>query len=173
MKALVIYESMFGNTERIARAIADGLHPAFEVTVADVSVTPSPAGADLIVIGGPTHVLGMSHAKTREDAQRQGATRPDAVPTGIRDWLGGSPDLTGVAAAAFDTRMRSRFAGSAARKADKQLRRLGCRTVARAESFLVSGTAGPLVDGEEDRARRWGASLATTAGGPRRPTRAR
>ena len=45
------------------------------------------------------------------------------------------------------------------------LRRLGCQTVTPAESFLVSGTAGPLVDGEEDRARRWGATLAATAGG--------
>jgi flavodoxin len=62
MKALVVYESMFGNTEEIAHAIADGLGESVEVQlaeVADAPVEPNPDVA-LIVVGGPTHAFSMS-----------------------------------------------------------------------------------------------------------------
>jgi hypothetical protein len=161
MQALVIYESMFGNTACIARAVADGLAAHFEVTLADVSTMPSASGMDLIVVGGPTHAFGMSRQSTRQDAARQGQVRPEAVDVGVREWLERSPKLTGTAAAAFDTQIDKPFVpGSAARKVHRQLRGLGCRLVVPAESFRVAGTPGPLVPGEEQRAQRWAETVA-------------
>ena len=66
-----------------------------------------------------------------------------------------------VGAAAFDTRIdKPRVPGSAARAAEKRLRRLGFRFVAAAESFYVTGTKGPLVPGEVERARLWAEQVA-------------
>jgi len=161
MKALVLYESMFGNTETIARAIASGLGDAFEVTLADVATMPTAAGVDLLVVGGPTHAFGLSRPGTRQDAARQGGIRPGAATVGLRDYLDVSPMLTGLAAATFDTRIiRPFLPGSAARKAHQRLRRLGCRMLAPPMSFQVMGTAGPLADGETGRAERWALGLA-------------
>ncbi len=80
---------------------------------------------------------------------------------GLREWPGtvhgGSAS---VAAAAFDTRIKKpRLPGSAARAAEKRLRRLGFRILAPATSFYVTGTLGPLLGGEPQRARRWGELL--------------
>lgn len=163
MKALVVYESMFGNTETIARAIASGLGDAYDVTLADVATMPSAAGMDLLVAGGPTHAFGLSRPGTRQDAVRQGSGRPDAAKIGLREYLDVSPMLTGLAAAAFDTRIDKPFVpGSAARKAHRQLRRLGCRMLVPPASFRVTGTPGPLVAGEPERAARWAVGLAAT-----------
>lgn len=163
MKALVMYESMFGNTETVARAVADGMAGQFEVTLADVRTMPRALGMDVIVVGGPTHAFGMSRPGTRQDAVRQGAEREGAVDVGLREWLDTSPALTGIAAAAFDTKVDKPLTGSAGRKADRRLRRLGCRVLVPAESFHVGGTPGPLADGERERARRWGETVAAAA----------
>jgi hypothetical protein len=68
-----------------------------------------------------------------------------------------------MAAAAFDTKIDRAFVGSAGRKADRRLRRLGCRMLVPAKSFHVTGTPGPLADGERERARQWGETVAATA----------
>jgi len=161
MHALVVYESMFGNTESIARSVAEGLSGEFDVTLAEVRTMPRPSGADLLVVGGPTHAFGMTRPATRQDAVRQGAGGD--AGTGIREWLDGAPQLSGVAAATFDTKVNKPLVGSAAHKAYRRLRRLGCRMIVPAESFHVSGTPGPLDEGEQERARRWGATLAKAA----------
>lgn len=164
MKALVIYESMFGNTEAVARAIAAGLRETFDVTVADVSTMPRAFGMDLLVVGGPTHAFGMSRPSTREQAAQQGTVPPPVVDIGIREYLDCAPRLTGMPAAAFDTKMDKPFLpGSAAHRAQRQLRRLGCRIVLPARSFLVTDTAGPLKEHEESSARQWGTALAAAA----------
>ena len=161
MKALVVYESMFGNTEAVARAVADGLSDAFEVSLADVSSMPSPADVDVLVVGAPTHAFGMSRPGTRAGAARQGTVRPGATDIGLREYLDCAPALTGITAAAFDTKINKPFLpGSAARRARRELRRLGCRTPLPAESFRVAGTTGPPTDGELKRARRWATALA-------------
>jgi hypothetical protein len=161
MKALVIYESMFGNSEKIAHAVADSLKDTFEVSIAEANTMPPASGIDLIVVGGPTHAFGLSRPSTREQAGTQGKLRPGAAEAGLREYLDRSPMLTGVAAAAFDTKIDKPFLpGSASGKAHRHLRRLGCRLVARPESFLVSGTLGPLVAGELDRARTWATTVA-------------
>jgi hypothetical protein len=73
-----------------------------------------------------------------------------------------------VAVAAFDTRIsRPRLPGSAAAAAEKRLRRLGFRVLARFQSFFVEGTTGPLARGELERARRWGEELAVELGAAR------
>jgi len=163
MRALVVFESMFGNTETIARAIADGLSSAMPVDVVDVATRPHmEADVDLLVVGAPTHAFGMTRPNTRADAVRQGGMSATAE-IGIREWL---DELTptgpaAATAAAFDTRIKKRFIpGSAARGAAGLLRGHGFRLVAPPESFRVTGTPGPLTDGEEDRARDWGRALA-------------
>jgi hypothetical protein len=153
MKALVVYESLFGNTETIARAIADGLAGAF--------TAPSAEGFDLLVAGAPTHAFGLSRPSSREQAQQSGPVRAGATKAGLREYLATSPQLTGLAAAVFDTRVDKPITGSAARKAHRRLHRLGCRMLVPPAGFRVAGTTGPLLAGEEDRARRWAAALAT------------
>ncbi len=176
MTALVVYESMFGNTRAVALAIADGLSLHHDVTVEEVGRAPERLDddVDLLVVGGPTHALGMSRPETRADAAAQAGTTPTVTPveTGLREWLAGlqSPSPTTVVAA-FDTRVaRPRAPGSAARRAERRLRRLGYRTIRPAASFWVTGTRGPLADGELERARRWGAALGEeVAAGQRHP----
>jgi len=170
MRALVIYESMFGNTRDVALAVADGIGSGMPVETIEVSAAPSmlPADVTLLVVGGPTHAHGMTTAESRADAGGRAGERLVSRGIGVREWLGvlrtaGSP----VAAAAFDTRIKGPGVlwGSAARKAEKDLRRLGFRVVVQAESFLVDGPTGPLFDrlvaGELERARAWGRGLAT------------
>ena len=164
MKALVVYESMFGNTEAVAQAVADGLADRFDVTLADVRTMPRAFGMDLVVSGGPTHAFGMSRPATRQDAVRQGATREGVAGVGLREWLDTSPSLPGrTTATAFSTSIDKPLTGSAGRKALRRLRHLGCRAVVPAENFHVTGTAGPLADGEQQRARRWGEAVAAAS----------
>jgi len=163
MKALVVYESMFGNTEKVARAIADGLGEQLDVTLADVRTMPRAFGMDLLVIGGPTHAFGMSRPSTREQAAQQGDVRPGSGDVGVREYLDCAPLLTGMSAAAFDTKMdKPLLPGAAARRIQRRLRRLGCHIVLPAQSFLVRGTTGPLEVHEEKNAHEWGTILAAT-----------
>jgi flavodoxin len=163
MRALVVYESMFGNTAEVARAIAEGLGDRFDVTLAEVHDMPTMDGVELLVVGAPTHAFGLSRPATRADAVRQGAPA-QGQEGGLREFLDTAPKLPGLAAAAFDTKVRVRFmSGSAARKALRRLRELGCRPVVPAENFLVGGTTGPLLEGELERARRWAGDVASAA----------
>lgn len=170
MKALVVYESMFGNTEEVARAVADGLRERLEVEVVEVGDAPAtlPAPLDLVVVGGPTHAFSMTRQNTREDAVRQGA-EPGHEAYGIRDWiehLNAGPHSERVAT--FDTKATKarHLPGSAARSAAKGLRAHGYSTIAKPESFWVDGVTGPLLDGELERARTWGEQLAAAASAP-------
>jgi flavodoxin len=164
MKALVVYESMFGNTGAVARAVADGLRGRMDVELVEAAAAPeSPRGhVDLVVVGGPTHAFSMTRESTREDAVRQGATTDPHAP-GIREWidhLAGGPHAERVAT--FDTRVGKvrHLPGSAAKSAAKGLRKHGYDALSRPESFYVEDTEGPLVEGELDRARAWGEQLA-------------
>ncbi|MET8871386.1 flavodoxin domain-containing protein [Nocardia sp. NPDC004604] len=166
MRARVVYESMFGNTAAIAKAIATGLSEYGEVEVLDVVAAaqrPEPM-VDLLVVGGPTHAFGMSRARTRRDA----ATRteaPVAVDIGMREWLDAAlPVPPGSRAAAFGTKAAkpSWLPGSAARGAGKRLRRLGYELADAPQDFFVDGTLGPLTAGELERARAWADRLAHT-----------
>ena len=161
-RALVVYESMFGNTEIVARQIAAGLSETVDVDVVragpDVVVGEDVA---LLVVGGPTHAFGLTRASTRDSAGQQGAPVDVARAPGLREWLEDLP-LTTCRVAAFDTRIhRPGVPGSAARAAERRLGKAGGRVTSPAMSFWVSGTHGPLAAGEADRALSWGRLLAT------------
>ncbi|MGH8968693.1 MAG: flavodoxin family protein [Actinomycetes bacterium] len=165
MRAMVIFESMFGNTEAVARAVADGLATRMDVDVVHVEAAQPVLGSDvrLLVVGGPTHAFGMSRAGTRRAAMDQGAHPTGTANVGLREWLADlRRESASVAGAAFDTRIRKRgVPGSAARGAQKRLRRLGFGIATPARSFYVTGTPGPLLEGELARAREWGSQLAS------------
>ena len=161
MRAIVVYESIWGNTGQLAREVAAGLG-AERIDVVDAASAPATleADVDLLVVGGPTHAFSMSTASTRESAKQQGA---DQIPArGIREWIEelSSPGHA-VPVATFDTRVVTpRLPGSAAKKAMKRLVALGFRPLAKPETFGVHGYSGPVADGELDRARQWGTELA-------------
>jgi flavodoxin len=143
MKSLVVYDSTFGNTEVIAQAIAVALDTDARrvtgVTLADL------AGLDLLIVGAPTN-----------GGQ---ATAP------MRAFLKSLDKNTvgGMAVAAFDTRDVHGWVsifGYAAKRMSKQLAGAGARPVAEPEGFYVTGTRGPLKDGEKERAAGWAAKLA-------------
>jgi hypothetical protein len=115
----------------------------------------------------------MSRPGTRKSAATQTNRPLVSAGTGLREWLAdleaGRAARGGCVAAALDTRIgKSWVPGSAARAVQGRLRRDGFRVVATAESFWVTGTLGPLRDGEQERARRWGARLASELTGSRR-----
>ncbi|TYB60282.1 flavodoxin family protein [Nonomuraea sp. PA05] len=166
MDALVVYESMFGNTKLIAEAVAEGLATRMRVEVAEAGSAPAAVGAEfgLLVVGGPTHAFSMSRAATRRSAAQQATAPLISRGDGVREWLTTlRTSSAGLLSAAFDTRIgKPRMPGSAARGIARRLRRLGIRAVAPAQGFYVSGTEGPLVAGEVERARQWGESLAAS-----------
>lgn len=161
MNTLVVYESMWGNTRAVAEAVAERLGE--EVVLVDVANAPErlPADLDLLVVGGPTHAFSMSRASTRRDAVGKGAGTHD-VERGIREWLGDVVASGPVDIATFDTRVGSvkHLPGSAAKAAGRDVRRHHLGRLVATASFFVEDMAGPLSDGELDRARAWGASLA-------------
>ena len=170
MHALVIYESMFGNTADVARAVADGLR-AEHLTVDVVDVRDAPradqVAADLIVVGAPTHAFSLSRPSTRADAVRQGAPTGVAA-TGLREWIDAvtvQPASDRRLAAAFDTRVTKvrRLPKAASTRAARLLSRHGYEIVGRPTPFLVEDLRGPLVAGEVDRARTWGRVIALAA----------
>ncbi|PXY19014.1 flavodoxin family protein [Prauserella muralis] len=167
MRALVVFESMFGNTQTIAKAVAAGLTPHLDVELLEVSTAPSEIGTDvgLVVVGGPTHAFGMTRASTRADAAKQATEGLVSKGDGIREWLAGLRLPRHVHVAAFDTKVsKPKLPGSAAHAAHRQLRKLGGDAAAKAETFYVEGTTGPLAEGETERARRWGEQLAAKLG---------
>jgi flavodoxin len=169
MRAVVIYESMYGNTHVIADAIARGLEPGNEVTVVPVGGAKRELldGADLVVVGGPTHLHGMSRTSTRKGAVKQEHEHPGqltldaaAEGPGLRAWFS-SLGRVSASAAAFDTRFGgpAAFTGRAGKGIARLLRRHGLTLIAEAESFLVT-TENTLRPGEEDRAQEWAEQLA-------------
>jgi flavodoxin len=148
MNSIVIYTSHFGNTKKVAEAIAAGLRSRGTAQVLAVDEVPLtlPHGTDLVVIGGPTEVHGM--------------TKPLAQ---FFDRLG--PGLgRDTVAAAFDTRVQASrwLSGSAAVGITRKLRQAGACLIVPVESFFAAGKAPDvhLLPGELERATRWGASLA-------------
>jgi hypothetical protein len=167
MRTLIVHESMYGNTRAIAEAVADGLAAAGHVvTLLPVADAPDTPDADLLVVGGPTHMHGLTTSMTRHMAVKvakdeghhfePGAASDD----GLWQWLNGLPQGDGAPAAAFATRGDGNpiLTGSADRGIARRLRRRGYTVVA-TESYLVEGAEGPLKAGELDRARAWASGL--------------
>lgn len=164
MHALVVYESLWGNTEQIARAVAAELATKMDVEVVEADAAPvSLEGIDLLLVGGPTHAFSMSRSTTRDSAVADHAA-PHSPGRGIREWLADVVLPHGTKAATFDTRVNApRMPGSAAKAAKQELRSLGAQMVVKQESFRVHGYGGPLVDGELERAAEWARSIVNAA----------
>lgn len=168
MRSVVVYESMFGNTHAVAEAVATGLRRTGEVVIVPVEQATHDVlvGADLVVVGGPTHAHGMSSAQSRkgapdyvEKSHGELTLEPGWDGMGLRDWFQELPDVP-CAAAAFDTRadVAALLSGRASKGIASRLTKHGCRLVAEPESFLVKDNH--LLEHELDRAAEWGASLA-------------
>ncbi|MGO4593786.1 flavodoxin family protein [Leifsonia sp. 2TAF2] len=172
--ATIIYESMFGNTRAVAAAIADGLRSATTVTVIPVKDAPeSFPDVDLVLVGAPTHVHGLSRPASRteagtwvDDPERHLTLEPDAEGIGVREWLDACADAP-ARYAAFDTRadMTELFSGSAARSIEKRLQKLGAQQFCERKSFLVDKNS-VLEPGQLELARDWGRTLATELQAP-------
>ena len=161
MMSVVVCESWFGNTEQVARAIADELarHGEAKVVHVDEEIVGLES-VDLLVVGAPTHVHGMSSSMSRKSAIEQSGHTAEAGP-GARGWLERLPERPGAKAAAFDTRIEksAMLTGSAAKGIAKRLRQHGFELVAEPESFFVLDTVGPLKEGELERAAFWAEDL--------------
>ncbi|MGO4257412.1 flavodoxin family protein [Marmoricola sp. RAF53] len=169
MKVVVICESMFGNTELLASAVAKGL-TAEGAEVALLDVGDAYAGhpdldCDLLVVAAPTHALTLSRPESRAQAVERGAD-PRRQAVGVREWLSTlaealPPDGPRPPVAVFDSRVlqAKHWPGSAARGAERRLHKAGFRVLERA-SFYVDTVEGPLSEGEVERALAWGRQLA-------------
>ena len=169
MRAVVVYESMFGNTHTVAEAVGRGLSERFdEVEVLPVgdADTDVVLGADLLVVGGPTHVHGMTSRTSRRSAATQAEAdddlhlEPHADGPGLRDWFSGLARAE-QPAAAFDTRVdvNPLLSGRASRAIGRSLRHRGRSLAASPTSFLVD-KENHLVEGQEEAAVQWGRELA-------------
>lgn len=166
MDPLVVYESIYGNTRAVAEAVAEGLGGAEVVPVHEA--TGRPETDRLLIVGGPTHIHGMSTSRSRqmavqavdEDGDPHHVEPGAAQEPGLRAWIRDLPEVEGSAVATFDTRIDKSpwMTGAASRGMAKRLRRRGYEVVAM-ESFLVEDSEGPLVGGELERARAWGAEI--------------
>jgi flavodoxin I len=142
MKALIVYDSVYGNTEKIARAIADAITPSGEVKVlgADEANPSELESTDLLIVGSPTH-----------------AGRPTPA---VQDLLNKvtKPALQGINVVAFDTRITTKLVGVfgyAAGRIARNLKGKGGTLIASPVGFYVTGTKGPLKEGELERAAGW------------------
>ena len=164
LSALVVAESMWGNTRAVADAVAQGLGKKADVV--DVQEARSKLSDDvsLLVVGGPTHAFSMSRTTTRHDAVQRGA-RGAHEAQGLREWLEHLPPSDHVGVATFDTRVAGvkRLPGSAAKAAGKEVRRHHLGRLIATQSFYVNDLEGPLLDGELDRAHEWGTQLRSLA----------
>lgn len=159
MKALVVYESFFHNTETIAKAIGKGLSTSMDAQVMQFEdVRPENlAGLNLLVIGSPTQRFGPTDEIVKF---------LKAIPAGA---------LKAVPVAVFDTRLDTNvltnklfrmvlnYGGYAGKRLMQMLLEAGAKQIGNPEGFLVLGQEGPLKPGEVDRAEQWAANIAKQA----------
>lgn len=140
MNTLIVYDSVHGNTEKIARVIGDAITGDVKVLRAGEVSSSELETLDLLIVGSPTH-----------------GGRPTQA---IQDFIKGAPvtAFKGTNVAAFDTRVVSRLArifGYAAGRIAGSLKSKGGNLVVSPEGFFVKGTEGPLKEGEVERAAVW------------------
>lgn len=148
MNTLVVYDTLFGDTMEVAREVADILagHGRTRLLRVDNATNEDVRDSGLLVVGSPT----------------QGGHPTEKM----RAFLDGLPDLSGMQAAAFDTRLSDRGHGPALNllirhvgyAADRMARILqdkGATLITEPGGFIVEHRSGPLKDGELDHANMW------------------
>jgi flavodoxin len=143
MKALVIYDTNFGNTKTIAEAIAKGLGKNAKAAPASGFNMKELKGIDLLVAGSP--IVGWKPTER------------------MQEFLArlGKGQLKGIKAASFDTRVKLFIHGDAAKKISQKLVEAGAEIIAEPQAFYVKGKEGPLFDGEKETAADWAKTLTT------------
>jgi len=150
VKALVVFDSVAGNTKKIAEAIASGIAGETRAVSVGSAEAKDLGNVSLLVVGSPTY-----------------GGRPTEAMQAFIASLEKAPDLF---VAAFDTRLRMKFVrlfGFAADKIADRFRRIGSTVEDEPAGFIVNGRAGPLADGELERARAWGQELSKKHAGLR------
>jgi hypothetical protein len=190
MKAIVVYESLWGNTAAIALAIAEGIGPEARALSTAEATAAAIAGADLIVAGAPVHAFSLPTEQSRRYAGGNAGKvpPPDLSHPAMRSWLAALPPQPRGAAtisvgvrpaegsSAEETRLAElpaagghhaafetafKWSPSGATSAIMRgMERAGYRSMAKARRFIVTGGSGPLRAGEVEKARAWGAELA-------------
>ncbi len=140
MKTLVVYDSAYGNTEEVAKAIGDAIAGDVKIVRASDADIADVNAVDLLIVGSPTY--------------GGKGTQP------VLDFLAKVPEggIKGKKVAAFDTRLTGRFVkvfGFAAEKIAESLKAKGGDLASTSEGFFVKGKKGPLTDGELERAANW------------------
>lgn len=172
MRVVIGYESMYGNTRKVAEAVAAGFGSGPSVTLEPVnSVDPADPALDVLIVGVPTHAHGLPRPSSRRAAADNAHTKyddhqlePSAAGPGAREWLERLPVHVSVAVAAFDTRFRPPgwIVGHPARRISRRLQRRGATVLAPPTSFFIDKHE-RLIAGELERAQAWGEALARIA----------
>lgn len=161
MNAMVVYESLWGNTAAIASAIAEGIGSGARAMPVDEVTGEALGAADLIVAGAPVFGFSLPTESMRKNIAtnpQHSSHPPDVSHPSLRSWLDKLPRGAGRYAT-FETRIWWSPRGATGDIA-KRLENAGYRELATRERFVVEGSYGPLREGEIDRARAWGATLA-------------
>lgn len=162
MKVIVVYESHWGNTASVAKAIAEGFGPEAHVLATDQASPAEVAEADLIIAGAP--IMAFSLPSDRMLATLGGDPKapspPDLSHPSMRSWLDQLPAGHGRSAQ-FETGLRW-SPGGATSAIGHKLEEAGFARLGRSRRFVVKGSYGPLREGELERAQQWGRELAAT-----------
>jgi hypothetical protein len=160
MKAIVVYESHWGNTAAVAHAIAEGIGSGTRAMTTDEAAGPALEGVELIVAGAPVIAFSLAGDRSRQQiaGDTKAPTPPDLSHPLLREWLDGLAPGVGWGAA-FETRIWWSPRGATG-TIEGKLKRAGYPRLAKGERFLVGGAYGPMKEGELERAKAWGASLA-------------
>lgn len=169
MRIVIGYESMYGNTHRIAEAIALGFGRDDDVAVVPIAkIKGLIDAADVLIVGTPTHLHGLPRPTSRRAALDSAETPYEhhevdpaaSVADGVREWLETLGPSLRMAVATFDTRFRPPplLVGHPARRIARALARKGAHLLVAPESFFVD-KAENLRPGELERAAEWGAKL--------------
>ncbi|WP_291379814.1 hypothetical protein [Demequina sp.] len=172
MPAIVVYESLWGNTAAIAHAIGEGIGEGTLVRHTGEIEPAEAASAHLLVLGAPVHAFNLPTESSKKSVAERPLTpgdfAPDVSQPPLRAWLEGLPQASAVAAA-FDTRVRGPLGHGGASRIEKALTELGYRIADRSQGFYivnqknVKAAASMLRAGEIDRAHEWGQLLASRA----------
>ena len=171
MNAAIVYESLWGDTAEVARAIAEGFGEGARV-LSTAEATPEVlAETGLVIAGAPVHMGHLPSDKTRSKAQERfedsenwpELPEPDLTHPSMHAWLDALPKRKGSLGAAFDTRSPGKWTGNSAGRIASKLKSRGYRQLVAPTGFVVESQSGPLATGERERAVEWGREISRQA----------